>query len=91
MEQGVLHDETIMSFHLKQYLRRSFDVGSTGRPFDMQTVDLSSFAKLITTFLICFQLEREIRLLNNGMLQMNVRAETGAGRETYTATYRKVI
>ncbi|CAJ0582605.1 unnamed protein product, partial [Mesorhabditis spiculigera] len=74
MEQGQVSGQ-VMTFHLKQFLSRSFSVG--GEP-NNRNLEIREF-------------ERQIEQTDYNNFIMKIRAETAIGTETYTAFYQRVM
>ncbi|VDN03871.1 unnamed protein product [Thelazia callipaeda] len=72
MEQGTAVRRKI-NLHLKQFLRRSFSVGSNGFDLDVR------------------EFERRFEILDPYHMRMKVRAETAAGIEGFSASYRRIL
>ncbi|VDM77808.1 unnamed protein product [Strongylus vulgaris] len=75
MEQGQVKGP-LMFFHLKQFLRRSFDVGANRADLEIREVR---------------RFERQFELPSHNQMIMKVRAETSIGFEDYTAFYKRVM
>ena len=94
MEQGFARGPKLI-FHLKQFLRRSFDVGSSNGDLQIREVRRLA-AKLYSSFHMVknnsiFQFERQYELLDFHHMTMKVRAETAIDTESYEASYKKIL
>ncbi|VDD85176.1 unnamed protein product [Enterobius vermicularis] len=93
MEQGFAK-ENKMFFHLKQFLRRSFEVGRNGTELDVIEVCFHLFLENVRSENVVgnlCSLEKVLELREPRVLELRLKAETNSGIEGYSAEYNKIM